>query len=76
MIATCCAFLLAVCVGALYQFAAAKYLEKIIDPTAYVPVTAQIIIDRGPGFLLNIEFFAFLAGAVGVVTYSIILLKP
>ena len=69
------AFLVAVCAGALFQFAAAKYIEHEIDNDAYVPWYARHVIRYGPGYLLNVTFLSFLIGAIGIVTYSGLLLR-
>src|SRR5205814_1849128 len=69
------AFLVAVCAGALFQFASAKYIEHEIDNNAYVPTFARHIIDCGPGYLLNVTVLSFIVGAISVVIYSSLLMR-
>lgn len=74
VVSTWAAFLVAVVSGAFFQFAAAKFVEREIDPNAYLPGVFAWVVERGPGQLLNVTVLSFVIGAIGVVVYSSLLL--
>jgi hypothetical protein len=69
-------FLVAIGAGALFQYAAVKFVEYEASPsTTHVPrVLNYLVREKGPGVAYGIMISAFYLGAILVVLYSFVFL--